>query len=69
MPLRVLCTSAENAIKELVSLTKAATLLDGLMAIEYAEHLVSLKIAPTLSAGVYFALAGRLSYSALRASP
>ncbi len=39
MPLRVLCTSTENAIKELVALTKEPLLMDGLTAREYAEYL------------------------------
>ena len=39
MPLRVLCTSTENAVKELVSLTKEPVFLDGLTVLEYAEYL------------------------------
>ncbi|RLA42133.1 MAG: hypothetical protein DRR42_23880 [Gammaproteobacteria bacterium] len=39
MPLRVLCTSTENAIRELVSFTKEPTFLDGITAIEYGEYL------------------------------
>jgi len=39
MPLRVLCTSTENAIKELISFTKEPIFLDGITALEYAEYL------------------------------
>jgi hypothetical protein len=39
MPLRVLCTSTENAIKELISFTKEPVFLDGITALEYAEYL------------------------------
>ena len=34
MPLRILCTSTENAIKELISFTKEPVFLDGITALE-----------------------------------